>query len=341
MKEGREVKSLLWLFLSLSYFSYAQKPQISAGDMNKSSAVEQNEIAQLKQRVKALEKELAEYKTVKPLAGKPILPKIKVPKSASVKKVARGVGFSLHTTSPKTLSVYYEADLQTVEEMRYALLSHGFIVLATDEILKGKTVISFTSEALKSTNSFMSVLHLLVNEGKEIRVQNPSYFAAAYLQEKYHYGDFNSTLQALDAALGGMYEVKENLKLNDLAEYHFMFGMPNVEDTILVAKGDDLKTKAKDNNHSETISYTLDLPSGALLVGHRLSAQIYEELSIIKAENNAQIFPYQVMIENERAYILAPKYYLALSLPLLSMTDFLKIASAPEKIVTEISQSYK
>jgi hypothetical protein len=39
--------------------------------------------------------------------------------------------------------------------------------------------------------------------------------------------------------------------------------------------------------------------------------------------------------------MLAPKYYLALSLPRLSMTDFMKIASAPEEIIKDIKQAYK
>ena len=194
---------------------------------------------------------------------------------------------------------------------------------------------------MKSTNSFIAVLHLLVNEGTELRVQNPSYFAAAYLGENYHYGDLNSTLNALDSALGGMYEVKEKYKLNALAEYHFMFGMPNVKDTVLLAKGDDLEMKVKDKNNSQAVSYTLSLPNGTLLIGHLLSSRTYDYLKVIKAENNIQIFPYEVMIKDGKAVMLSPKYYLALSLPLLSMTDFLKIVSAPEVIINDIKKVYK
>jgi hypothetical protein len=47
------------------------------------------------------------------------------------------------------------------------------------------------------------------------------------------------------------------------------------------------------------------------------------------------------MIQDDKAVMLAPKYYLALSLPLLSMTDFMKIASAPDAIVEDIKEAYK
>ncbi|NEW60366.1 hypothetical protein GSY74_03650 [Sulfurovum sp. bin170] len=39
--------------------------------------------------------------------------------------------------------------------------------------------------------------------------------------------------------------------------------------------------------------------------------------------------------------VLDPKYYLALSLPLLSMTEFMKIATAPDQIVKDIKRAYK
>ena len=223
----------------------------------------------------------------------------------------------------------------------WKLETNGFTVLAQDQILEGKTVITFTNEALKKTNSFVSVLHLLVNGETEIRVQNPSYFAAAYLQDKYTYGDFLDTLKSLNRALNGMYEVKDKYKFADLATYHFMIGMPRVGDTIVVAQGDDLVSKVNDVNTSAEISYTLGLPDGSLLVGHKLKKSTYSYLKNVKAENNAQLFPYNVMISKGKAFILAPKYYLALSLPLLSMTDFLQIASAPEVIVEDIKQVYK
>jgi len=341
-----KVKSLGLICLCLTLFTFADNnithtpsdlPDINVSIQTLKERALLSQIETLKKRVAALEAELKSYQKVKPVSAKVQLR----PKVVQRKEHKRGKRFTLSPEVPQSLPVYYEASYQTVEDITFKLKSNGFKVLAQDEILKGKTVLSFTSEALTQTSSFLSVLHLLVNEGKEIRVQNPSYFAAAFLQDHYKYGDLNSTLQALDRILGGMYEVDEHYKLTDLPEYHFMFGMPRVSDTITIAKGDDLLSKVKERNASQYVSYTLALPSGAVLVGHKLKKTTYAYLKNIKAENNAQIFPYEAMIENNRVYILAPKYYLALSLPYLSMTDFLKIASAPEVIAEEIKQAYK
>jgi hypothetical protein len=187
----------------------------------------------------------------------------------------------------------------------------------------------------------LSVLHILVNKDKEIRLQNPSYFAAAYLKESYKYGDFNETLTSLENVLGDMYEVEEKLVLDDLANYNFMLGMPNFEDSIVVDRGKDIISKLNGEEAKESISYILTLPNGSVLVGHKLNEKTYEYLYKIDVAHNAQLFPYQVMIQDDKAVMLAPKYYLALSLPLLSMTDFMKIASAPDAIVEDIKEAYK
>jgi hypothetical protein len=47
------------------------------------------------------------------------------------------------------------------------------------------------------------------------------------------------------------------------------------------------------------------------------------------------------MIQNGKATILDPKYYLALSLPNLSMGKFMKIATTPDSIEKEIKKSYR
>jgi hypothetical protein len=138
-----------------------------------------------------------------------------------------------------------------------------------------------------------------------------------------------------------MYEVEDKLKLSNLSNYHFMLGMPRFNDVIVVSRGNQIIEKLSDTNATKHISYVLKLPNGSTLVGHKLNQDTYDYLKKLKAENNAQIFPYEVMIQNEKAVMLSPKFYLALSLPLLSMTDFLKVASAPEQIEKDIKLVYE
>ena len=256
-------------------------------------------------------------------------------------KVFKGAKLVIGAKAPKKLSTYYVARLQNIDDLKRKLEENGFKVLAETPVFKGKTVITITNNELLQTNTWLAALHLLVNEGNEIRVQNPSYFAAAYLQDKYTYGQFRKTLHSLQAVLGDMYEVDEKYALEDLPKYQFMFGMPYLTDTIKVAEGDDLFSKVTGKNGNKYVAYTLKLPNGNILVGHRLRNRTNTFLQKLEAERDANILPYESMIQGRTAVMLDPKYYLALSIPQLSMSEFMKIASAPGEIEKDLLRAYK
>lgn len=329
-----KVKNIIVLWIVASALMYAENDSSNA---IKTEVLQKAEIKTLKKRVRELETELESYKKVKPVAGKvPLISKSKIVS----KKVNKRKRFVLTDTPPDKLSTYFIAAYQDIGTVSHKLETYGFTVLAKDEILEGKTVLSVTNEALKETNSFLSVIHILINKDKEIRLQNPSYFAAAYLQKNYIFGDFNETLKSLESVFGDMYQSEDKVTLSDLSDYNFMLTLPHFEDSILVDEGEDIVSKLTREGSDRYISYLLTLPNGSVLVGHKLSHEIYAYLNKVDAENNAQLFPYEVMIHEGKAVMLAPKYYLALSLPLLSMTDFMKIASAPVSIVKEIREAY-
>lgn len=244
--------------------------------------------------------------------------------------------------APEKLTTYYASALQPLDAVKSKLQANGFEILASTEILPGETVITITNSELKATNSYMATLHLLVNTlNNEIRVQNPSYLGAAYLQDKYKYGQFKATLNALEASLGTMNDVPEKYTFKDLAGYRFMFGMPYLEDTIEITQGANLTEKLSGSNAEKYVAYSLKLPNGATLVGHQLNKRTNKFLKKIQQEHNAQLLPYEAMIQDGKVTILDPKYYLALSLPLLSMTEFMKIATAPDQIEKDIKKAYK
>jgi hypothetical protein len=321
--------------------AYADLSQLNTEEHNLTTELQKTEITALKEKIKKLEDELATFKKVKPIASKAFISAATRTAVVPAEKAFKGKKFVVGTSEPKKLTAYYTSNPQTVERVKYKLEINGFDILAVDEIFKNKTVISFTNETLQNTNSFLSVLHMLVSEDVEIRVQNPSYFGAAFLQDQFKYGQFMETLQALESTLGEMYEVEDKLGLSALLNYHFMLGMPRFNDMIVVAKGEDIVERVSETNTTKYISYLLKLPNGSTLVGHKLDQKTYDYLKKIKAEKNAQIFPYEVMIKDKKAVMLSPKYYLALSLPLLSMTDFLKIASAPDEIEKDIRIVYE
>jgi len=302
---------------------------------------ESTEVAALKEKIKKLESELAEYRKGTPKAVTIANETERTKVVESPEQFVKGAKLMLGGEAPEYLTTYYVSNPQSLDELKGKLKANGFTVLAVTSILNGKMVITITNDELQKTNTLLATLHVLVNGEHEVRVQNPSYFGAAYLQDKYKYGQFSETLKALQAALGDMYEVNDKFELDDLAKYQFMFGMPYLDDTITVAEGDDLLEKVEGENASKYVAYTLELPNGTIIVGHKLKSRTKQFLKKIKVERNANILPYESMIKEGKAVILDPKYYLALSLPLLHMSDFMKIASSPEEIKKDIKRAYK
>jgi len=314
------------------------------------------EISELKAMVTSLAKEVEELKKKEPVEENSPAPKaeVKEPKKVEVvkaievvkpanlvelpKKEFKTAKMVIGGDAPKNLTAYYASSPQTVETLTYNLQINGFEVLSATKIFKEKTVLSITNKELKNTSSFVSVINILVNGKDEIRVQNPSYFGASYIKN-FTYGQFRNTLIALKKALGEMYVVEDVNKFSKLADYNFMFGMPHFSDTVTLIKSDKLEDRLTSIKTKGRFSYSLKLPNGSTLVGHKIENNNF--LKSVNEMKNSQLLPYQSMVKDGEAYMLNPKYYLALSLPLLTMTDFMKIATAPKEIEKELKKAYK
>lgn len=288
-------------------------------------------------KIEALKKEVKELKIEREAIIEYIISQEN--KKGITKKVFKTAKLDIEAPEPEKFSTYLVAQAQELKELTKNLQLAGFEVLATEEFVKNRIVITVTDPELELTNTFLATLNISLNkDSKEIRVQNPSYFGKAYLKD-YKYGQFKETLKALQRALGDLYLVEDELNVKDLPDYRFMFGMPHFDDTIEVAKGNGLIRKISSIN--DYVAYSLKLPNGSTLVGHKLRKRTNTFLSKIEATDNTQLLPYQSLIVGNKAIILDPKYYLALSLPLLSMSDFMKIASAPAEIEKDIERAYK
>ncbi len=241
---------------------------------------------------------------------------------------------------PKKLSAHYVAESQALDMVKNKLQNNGFHILAITPILKNQHVITITNQELQNTNSYMATLQVNVNE-TEIRVQNPSYLAAAYLSKNYRYGQFKATINALERSLGTLHNGFQQAELSSLGEYRFMYGLPKKEDTLTVKQASNILEKISSESAKKYIAYTLTLPNGSILVGHKLRERTNRFLQILGEEKNAQILPYEVMIKGDKVSMMNPKYYLALSLPQLSLREFMEIASVPDRIYRNIKKAYQ
>lgn len=241
---------------------------------------------------------------------------------------------------PNQLSAHYIAPRQNLQLLVNKLKNNGFTILAATPILKKYTILTISNQELQNTNSYMATLQVNVNSA-EIRVQNPSYLAAAYLGNAHHYGEFKKTVNALERSLGTLRNGSQKENYSSLANYRFMYGLPQKEDILIIKQSRKLLEKISAIKAKKYIAYTLTLPNGSTLVGHKLRKKTNKFLKTLGQEKNAQILPYEAIIRGDKVSILNPKYYLSLSLPQLSLYEFMQIASVPDQIYRNIKKAYK
>ena len=213
----------------------------------------------------------------------------------------------------------------------YKVLKDGMTILFTDDALK--------AEGAKEDRGFAAVERLYVDDtNKQITITNPVYFGKAYMQDDYNHAVFYKELQTLASTFGELKASVDKLDFDDLSGYHFMMGMPYYEDMIEVAEGShaDLVAKAK---ASKEFLFELKLSDNATLVGMELEKKTTKFPKKIGLQNGL-VLPYMVLIEGDKAKALHGKFYIALSYPLLTMGEFMHIASIPGAIETDLQKPF-
>ncbi len=247
------------------------------------------------------------------------------------------------------ISTYLEGALQEPAAVQSALKGAGFEVLAEHQIDKkgDLTTVVFTCPTLKKMankekKGFASVLRVLVNKAdNEISITNPVYFSKAFLQKSYDNAAAQKILGKINSAFPGLKPSSDSMDLDDLDGYHFMMGMPYYDDMEKVGKGshDELLAKVKAYKGGKNLVFELNLDKDRTLVGFKIGKKTAKFVKKIGTKN-AALLPYVILIEGNKARILAPKYYLALSYPSLSMSQFMTIATVPGAIEKDCSKAF-
>ena len=192
--------------------------------------------------------------------------------------------------------------------------------------------------ASKVDRGFMASLRVLVDtKDQKISITNPLYMAKGFLQADFDEKEAKNILVQLVTVFPGLINSKDTLKYQRLENYQFMIGMPYYEDMIEVASGDNLLEKIKNNKR---VIFTQTLKNGATLIGITLGKRTRNFTKRI-GRNNAAMLPYPVLIENGKAKILDPKYYIAYMYPNLSMSEFMMIATIPGEILKDCEKVFK
>jgi len=254
------------------------------------------------------------------------------------------------SSAPKTVHAYLIGEAMTAEDVSAKLATAGFEVIGTYTVNKKNKLetVVYTNDVLKAMankpgRGFAGIGRVLI-DGKngQISFSNPVYFGKAFMQDDADYDQMASVKAALTTAFTGLKESDDKWEYADLADYHFMVAMPYYQDSAVIGEGTvaSLVEKAETYKKGKLHLFTLKLAENKYLIGYDLSkrtAKFPEKIGLDKAG----LLPYTILIENDEARMLAPKFYLAVSYPQLTMGQFMKIATVPGAIEKDLSKPFK
>lgn len=243
------------------------------------------------------------------------------------------------------VGAYVDADAAQAK-----LTAAGFDVVTAYKVdKKGQYItVVFTNAAMKAAanktdRGFAAIGRLLVNnEKQEISIANPVYFGKAFMQDEFDYQAALTIEKSLTDAFGPLTGSEDKWEYEGLASYHFMMGMAYYEESAVLAEGDnaELLEKAKAYKKGKNLIFELNIGEGRTLVGYALSKKTSKFVKKIGYQN-AGLLPYTILIEDGKAKMLAPKYYIAISYPQLTMGEFMTIASVPGAIEKDLAKPFK
>ena len=252
--------------------------------------------------------------------------------------------------APEVVHAYLVGELMSAEAVSENLNKAGFEVLGTYLVNKKNKLqtVVFTNDTLKKMankpgRGFAAIGRILIDEkNAKISISNPVYFGKAFMQDSADYKEMVSVKNALTEVFTGLKVTADAWEYDELEDYHFMMGLPYYQDSAVVGEGNvaSLLKKAEGYKKGKMHLFTLKLAENKYLVGYKVAkrtAKFPEKIGTDKAG----LLPYTILIENDEARVLAPKFYIAVSYPKLSMGEFMKIATVPGAIESDLSKPFK
>lgn len=245
------------------------------------------------------------------------------------------------------VTAYLHTEYMTPKSVEETLQKAGFEVLESyKQDKKGLvTSIVFTNKeistmASKKDRGFAGTLRVTVDKHNKLTsITNPIYVMAAFLQDAYNQELANTTLKTLRENFAGLKNSTEMIKFRVLERFQFMEGMPRYKDMIVIteASNETLYEKAK---KSKKVLYEQKLSNGSIILGVELGKRTNKFTKKIGYQN-AGLLPYPVLIEDGKAKILDPKYYIAVMYPMLKMSQFMTISTVPGAINKDIDRIFR
>jgi len=220
-------------------------------------------------------------------------------------------------------------------------------------------------DAVKSVGGltgFAATLRVgITREGNNTLVSytTPDYWGNAYFQSEFDkvsdkYSEFKKRLETAmkDSGkfVGTPFGSEKGEEIKDLRKYHYMFGMPNFDDTKELedfdsyqAALDKMESSIKKGVPNVEMVYKLAIPGKDLtLYGFALSGEDGEGKFLpiidINEPKHTAFLPYEVLVMGNEVHMLHGRFRIALAFPDLTMGTFTKIMSTPGNIQDLLEQ---
>ena len=251
---------------------------------------------------------------------------------------------------PAMTPAYFVAPYEKSKSVVKKLKKAGFSIVSTSKVGKKKMdLVIFTHPKLerlsdqKSRGFLYGALRVLVNKkAKEIRISNPNYILPAFLQETYQDGQADEFAQMIQKAFPKAIYSKDKWAEDSLSSFQYMIGMPGYQDVSILAEGNvsDLVKKLDKKVKKKDLIFKYELSENRFIYGIMPGKRTAKFVDKIGSQN-ALVLPWMILIEDNKAMAFDGKYYIALSYPLLSMDQFMKIATVPGAIEKDMKKLVK
>lgn len=276
---------------------------------------------------------------------------------------------------PYTIGAKTSASISEVKtQVKSALEANGFEILGEYQPAKdnNRWMIAVSSDDLKSAvrkvgglTGFAAALRVAITrEGGEtiISYTTPAYWGNAYFRKDFSKvsSNYNTVAANLKTALsslgssGGIaFGSEDGHSVSNLQKYHYMFGMPYFDDNQKLGEFANYAAAVTkvDANLAKGITnlkkvYSVELKDKNIkLYGIGLSGADGEEdflptIDISQPKHTASL-PYEMLILDNKVYMLHGRFRIALSFPDLTMGTFTKIMSTPKNIRKLLEQATK
>jgi hypothetical protein len=247
-----------------------------------------------------------------------------------------------------------------VEQTKQALSGAGFNIAGEYSPYADAHVIVITNDALKKAAAgsdfggygvAQRIGVTKVGEQVQVSYTNPSYMANMYRMS----GNLDDVTSALENALGNTqaFGVEEAMTPKQLRKYHYMIAMPYFDDHLELAEYDDYQAavtaveRGLANSKALEQVYRIDIEGkDEALFGVAVKEGDGADETVMSATDREALrhtahLPYEVLVSDNKAYILHGKFRIAQSFPDLGMGTFMKISAAPTAIELTIKKAIK